>query len=104
MTLRTFTPVPWLLLCGAVACSLFVPFSHRAVNAEALGAHDAGMALFFAFAFPAAIYISLGISALALFLAVLYRSLDRPGCRTLLSAAVVGVLPLLYLLVLDGVS
>ena len=93
--------IPWLLFGTAVAFSLYTPFSHWAINAEFLGKYDMGLAIFFSFTFPIAIYISSAIAVTSGLLAVFYRSLNKRGRNILLFTAVIGILPLVYILGLD---
>lgn len=95
------TVIPWLLFSAAVALCLYVPFSHWAVNAEFLGKHATGLALFFAFTFPMAIYASLPLAVISIVLALFYRKPNKRGSNILLLSAFVGVLPLAYILLLD---
>lgn len=95
------TLIPWLLFSTAVALCLYAPFSQWAINAEFLGKHNTGLALFFAFTFPMAIYASLPLAVLSIVLAVFYRKCNKRGSNILLLSAFVGVLSLAYILLLD---
>ena len=91
--------IPWLLFSLATINSLFVAFSHWAINADLIGKHNLGAALFFSFSFPLALYISIGILVVSLVMAVLYRNIDKKGCKILLFAASIGFSPMAYILV-----
>ena len=92
---------PWLLLILSTIISLFVPFSHWAINAELIGKYNMGAALFFSFSFPIALYVSMGISFVSLIMAALHRSIDGKVCKIYLFAASIGLLPIVYILWLD---
>ncbi len=73
--------IPWIFLFLACIIAIYVPFSHWAVNAELIGKHNMGAALFFSFSYPMAIYSSVGISVASLVMAALYKSIDKKGSR-----------------------
>jgi hypothetical protein len=93
--------IPWLLFTGAAALCLYVPFSHWAINAGSLGKHNTGLALFFSFTFPVAIYAALSLAVISIALVPFYRKSGMRGRHILLLSAFVGVLPLAYIWVLD---
>lgn len=98
---RFVTIIPKLFLTVAIIFCLYVPFSHWAINAELLGRHDMGLALFFSFSFPAAIYISCFISVMSLLMALFYRKRNNKSYKIVLFSAIVSILPIMYLLALD---
>jgi len=92
---------PRVILGLATLISLAFPFSYWAVNAEHLGKHNMGIALFFSFACPIAFYVSMGTALASLVLAGIYRVRNRPGSRTLFMAFCICLLPLLFIFWLD---
>lgn len=96
--------VPWLLFTSAAAFCLYAPFSLWAVNAEFLGKQDMGLAIFFSFTFPMAIYVSCAIALVSIILAPFYRKSNKRGSNILLFSTFVGILPLAYIIVLDVVD
>lgn len=78
-----------------------VPFSDWAVNAELLGKHNMGLALFFSFMFPFAIYSSLAGSVISILLALVYKIRNYEDVKLLILSSFAGLLPLVYLFVLD---
>jgi hypothetical protein len=92
---------PWVVLCVSVMLAAYVPFSHWAVNAVRFGAHDAGLALFFSLSKPFAVYVSMGIALLSLILGGIYRAMRRPGGNIQLLAGLTGMLPLVWLALLE---
>jgi len=93
--------IPWLFLFLACIIAIYVPFSHWAVNAELIGKHNMGAALFFSFSFSLSIYSSVGLSVVSLGMAALYKSIDKKGSRIFLFAVLAGLLPIVYILWLD---
>lgn len=63
-----------------------------------------GLALFFSFTFPMAVYASLSVAAISIVLAAFYRKSSARGSNILLLSAFVGVLPLAYIWILDVAS
>ena len=104
MNTRPATIIPWLLLVSAIALCLYTPFSLWAINAETFGKYNIGVALFFSFTLPLAIYTAGAITVISGALAVIYSRANRRGRPVLLSAAVTGVLPYLYVWVLDAIG
>ncbi|HYQ70444.1 MAG TPA: hypothetical protein VET88_00800 [Gammaproteobacteria bacterium] len=104
MNARPANIFPWFLLAGSLALCLYTPLSLWAINAESLGKYNLGIALFFSFTLPLAIYIAGAITIISGTLAVFYSRANRRGRHILLSATVTGVLPFLYLWVLDAIS
>jgi len=96
--------IPWSLLAGSAALCLYTPFSLWAINAAILGKHNFGLALFFSFTFPMAIYTAGAITIISGVLAVFYRNPDKRGRHILLSAAAAGAFPFLYVWMLDALS
>lgn len=90
-----------MIFTVAVTLCLYTPFSNRAVNAAFLGKQNTGLALFFSFTFPMAIYASLSLPVISIALAPFYRKRSKRGMNILLMSAFVGVLPLAYIRVLD---
>jgi len=96
--------IPWLLFATAITFFLYAQFSHWAVNSESFGKHDMGLALFFSFSFPIAIYTSSTISVISLLLAPFFRKSNKRGFNILLLSAFVGILPVVYIWALDVVA
>jgi hypothetical protein len=84
-----------VLLALAALTSVFFFVSRWAINAPGLGKRDAGLALFLSFASPLSLYASAALALLCVLLAAL--SAARGPWRTLLCAAFVAALPVVYL-------
>jgi hypothetical protein len=93
--------IPWLLLASAAVLCVYAPFSYWAINAESLGMHDMGLAIFFSFSFPVAVYASCAITIVSILLAPFFRKSSRRGSNILLIAAFTGILPFASLWALD---
>jgi len=93
--------LPWVMLCISIILTVYVAFSHWAINAERFGGHDADLALFFSLSLPFAVFVSIGIALLSLVLGGIYKAVRRRGGNVLLMAGLTGLLPVAYLVLLD---
>jgi exosortase/archaeosortase len=90
-----------VLLTTAVALAACFFFARWAINAEGLGARDAGLALSLSFASVLTLYACAGVGALAAVLAILAALARRPW-RSLAAASLAASLPLVYLALRDA--
>jgi hypothetical protein len=88
------------LLAAAAVVSAVFAFSFWGRNAEGLGAHDMGLALFFSFAVPVTLYLSLALAAVALAAAVAARVRGGRPARYVVALAV-ALIPLAVLVIAD---
>ena len=94
---RVVSWASWLSLGGAISIAAVALFCHWGVNIESLGAHDAGVALFFAFLGAATLIGSTYAAALLGVVGVLTLSFQRPAAIRFLAAAAACVLPIAVL-------
>jgi hypothetical protein len=83
--------VSWLLLAACLVAALYWPLALWAINAESLGAHDAGLAIFLSFSAAWALAALFAIFPVALLLAAAIRLSRRASpLPALLAAAISG--------------
>lgn len=87
----------WLSLVVAVLITVVALFSHWGVNAEVLGAHDAGWALFLAFVGAFALVGATYAVPVMLVIGLLSLSLSRRSALRFLAAAGVCAVPVAVL-------
>jgi len=89
--------VSWLSLGGAILIAAVALLCQWGVNAESLGAHDAGVALFFAFLGAATLIGSTYAAPLLGVLGVLAFAFQRPAAIRFLAAGAACALPIAVL-------
>lgn len=94
---RIISWASWLSLGGAISIAAVALFCQWGLNAESLGAHDTGAALFFAFAGAATLIGSTYAAPLLGVLGVLTFAFQRPAAIRFLAAGAACALPIAVL-------
>jgi hypothetical protein len=87
----------WLSLGAAILVAAIALFCQWGLNAESLGAHDAGVAIFFAFVGAAMLIGSTYAAPVLGVLGVLLFAFQRPAAVRFLAAGAVCALPIAVL-------
>ena len=92
---RPLSWITWFILAASAVLTIAALAASSTINAEGLGAHDAGLALFLAFASGAALLAAMYATPLLALAGLLLMFRYRDAGLRLLAAAVVLSLPLL---------
>lgn len=87
----------WLSLAGAICIAAVALFCHWGVNAESLGARDAGVALFLAFVGASTLIGSTYAAPVLGVLGVVTFAFQRPAAVRILAAGAACALPIAVL-------
>jgi hypothetical protein len=94
---RFLVGASWLSLVAAALTAVVALFSHWGVNAEVLGAHDAGWALFLAFVGAVALVGATHAVPVLLAIGLLSLSLSRRSALRFLAAGAACAVPVVAL-------
>lgn len=94
---RVISWASWLSLGGAILIAAVALFSQWAVNAESLGARDAGVAIYFSFVGAATVIGSTYAAPLFGVLGVITFAFQRPAAVRFLAAGAACALPIAVL-------
>ena len=87
----------WGISAIAASAALYGMFAHWAVNAESLGKHDLGLAIFFASSGALALITCIWLIPVAVTMAIVVKLAKAGSSWICLLAAVFGALPFLLL-------
>ena len=90
---------PWYIIRASILITLYVPFSHWAINAEALGKYDLGWSIVFGFTHVIAFVGSIAMAFMSLMLSIFYNVNNKKGDDTLLYAFFISIAPVTYVII-----